>query len=165
MRAGLLCRRHQRNSWTFNVHRCLLVVVALIRVPKWWPAALLSVDRGDGAGCCGRWRLVAQAALADSFLDDLDELDALSEDEEAGVAGAGSGLHDHGSSDDDAGGDDDGDDDDDGDGNLDDVLGILKDATGVRSVAKLRVLPRFIEHMRQVEASLATKRTGAASWG
>ncbi len=100
-----------------------------------------------------------QATLGDSFLDDLDELGDLSEEDEDGVGGGGGGTAGAADADSD---DDDDDDDDDNEGNLDDVLGILKDATGIRSVAKLRVLPRFVEHMRQVELSLATKREGGA---
>jgi hypothetical protein len=97
--------------------------------------------------------------LGDSFLDDLDELNDLSEEDEDDLGGGGGGGGGGGTA---GAGDlsDSDDEDDEDEGNLDDVLGIFKDATGVRSVAKLRVLPRFVEHMRLVEVSLATKREG-----
>ncbi len=97
---------------------------------------------------------VLQATLADTFLDDLDEL--------------GDDFSDSGSSVDDAGLDGaepavapDVSDGDDEEVDLDDILETLGGGVGVRTVSKLRVSARFQAHMRGVEAALATPRAGS----
>jgi hypothetical protein len=105
--------------------------------------------------------LLLQTTLADSFLNDLDELGDLSEEDDDDVPGGHDGGGAAAGAGETAAMSDGDDDDDDEVGDLDDVLVSLKDATGVRSVAKLRVLPRFVEHMRAVEAALLTTHKGA----
>lgn len=89
-------------------------------------------------------------------MDDLEELG-----DEFSDSGSGSGgEEDAGVPDGDveAGGEEE---DDDAGADLDDMLGTFKDATGVRSVTKMRVSSKFIHHMAAVDAALATPRSGA----
>jgi hypothetical protein len=101
------------------------------------------------------WLAMSQTTLADTFLDDLDEL--------------GDDYSDSGSSVEDAGDDMSGElptpaaggsDDDDEAADLDDILETLGGGVGVRTVSKLRVSARFQAHMRGVEAALAAPRAG-----
>lgn len=83
--------------------------------------------------------------LGDDFTDSEDEEDDEVADGEDAAGGAGGGDED---------------DEDDEPANLDDVLGTLDASTGVRSVSKMRLSTRFQNHMRGVEAALATPRAG-----
>jgi hypothetical protein len=98
-----------------------------------------------------------QATLADSFLDDLDELDdefsdsGTSQEEDADVPDADVAV---------LGGTVIAGEDDEEETNLDDMLGTLADGTGVRSVTRLRSSAKFQHHMAAVEAALKSPRTG-----
>ena len=98
-----------------------------------------------------------QSTLADSFLDDLDELDDdLSEEESGGEADAAGGA---GGASDAEGGEGEGEGEDE-EANLDDMLGTLVESTGVRTVTKLKHSTRFSNHMAAVAKALSTPRTG-----
>lgn len=94
------------------------------------------------------------STLADSFLDDLDDLEGDSDDEEVedGAVAGGEGAGGEG-----GGGDAMDAEDGDGDGevDLDDMLGDMKAGGDVSSVATLRKSEHFLEHMRKVDESMA----------
>lgn len=107
---------------------------------------------------CSAVRCCFQTTLADTFLDDLEELgedfgssEESSEEDAGGAGGAGADDLSLG------GGEED---EEEEEANLDDMLGTLTDATGVRTVSKLKHSPKFEKHMAAVAAALATPRTG-----
>uniref|UniRef100_A0A7S2C7I0 Nop domain-containing protein n=1 Tax=Octactis speculum TaxID=3111310 RepID=A0A7S2C7I0_9STRA len=86
--------------------------------------------------------------LADSFLEDLDDLEGDSDDEQVDEMAVS----------DDKDGDEEGgdalDDDDDEEPDLDDMLGNIHDEAGIRSVATLRTSDYFVKHMTAINAAL-----------